>query len=209
MSNVTILQHPFVQHKLSHMRDKSTKSHEFRTLLDEVSRLMVYEVTKNLSTELREVETPLCSTSVPFLSEKHPVLVSILRAGNGLLHGFMELMPRSKVGYIGLQREDKAKGIIEYYQKFPKNISERQVIVVDPMLASGKSSAVAIDRIKEHGVKNISFVCLLASSEGLEYLQGKHSDIQIYTASVDERLDERAYIIPGLGDAGDRIYGTY
>ncbi len=208
MSKVHIVNHPLVQHKLSHMRKEETPSLGFRRLLKELSWLLAYEATKSLATKKKTVETPLCKASVPFLKEKHPAIVSILRAGNGLLDGFLEIMPCSKVGFIGLQREEKAKKIIEYYCKLPHDLTKREVFVLDPMLATGKSGAVALDRVKEHKPMKITFVCLLASQEGVNFLQNQHPDVEIFTAAVDQELNEQAYIVPGLGDAGDRIYGT-
>jgi uracil phosphoribosyltransferase len=208
MTSVHLIKHPLVQHKLSYMRNKETCSHGFRNLLREISWLMAYEVTKELPLKNKRVETPLCKSSMPVLKEKHPVLVSILRAGNGLLDGFMDLMPRSKVGFIGLQRNEKTIEIEQYYSKYPQDIHRRQVIILDPMLATGKSAIVAIDRIKEHKPKGLGFVCLLASPEGVENFQKHHSDVDLYTAAIDKRLNSKAYIVPGLGDAGDRYFGT-
>lgn len=208
MSKAHLIKHPLIQHKLSFMRKKETKTPEFRRLMKEVSLLMAYEVTKDLPSELQSIETPLCQAKVPFLSEKNPVLVSILRAGNGLLDGFLDLMPCSKVGYVGLYREEKAKRIVEYYFKLPSDISERRAIVVDPMLATGHSADVALNKIKAKNPVSIKFVSLLSSKSGINYLQEKHPDVQIFTAAIDEELNDKAYIVPGLGDAGDRLFGT-
>lgn len=208
MASVHYSKHPLVQHKLSYMRNKETPSNGFRNLLREISWLMAYEVTAELPLKNKRVETPLCKATTPVLKEKHPVLISILRAGNGLLDGFMDLMPCSKVGFIGLQRNEKTIEIEQYYGKYPQDIHKRRAIVVDPMLATGKSAVVAIDRIKEHEPQALSFVCLLASPEGVEHLQKSHPDVDIFVGALDKKLNKKAYIVPGLGDAGDRYFGT-
>lgn len=208
MSQVQLINHPLVLHRLSQMRKKETTTADFRNLLKEISLFIAYEVSKNFLTELKEIETPLCKTQAPFLKEKSPVIISILRAGNGLLDGFLKLIPDSKVGYIGLAREEKAKDIIEYYYKVPSDMSSRRAIIIDPMLATAKSSLVAIDRIKSENPLSLDFVCLLASKKGIELLEKNHPDIRIFTAAIDPILDEKSYIVPGLGDAGDRLFGT-
>jgi len=207
-SNLQVINHPLVQHKLSLMRNKSTSTQSFRTLIREVGTLLAYEVTKDLPLIYEEIETPLMKMNAPFLDGKKLCLVSILRAGNGLLDGFMDLLPSARVGHIGLYRDPQTLVAVEYYMKLPDLIKQRLVLALDPMLATGHSSAAAVTRLKENGAENIRFVCLLAAPEGIEYFNKAHPDVQIYTASVDEKLNDHAYILPGLGDAGDRIFGT-
>ena len=204
----TIIEHPLVQHKLTIMRNKDTSSSKFRTLLSEISMLLAYEVTRDMKTELVDVETPLMTTKAPKLKGKDLCLISILRAGNGILNGMLELIPSAHVGHIGLYREPTTHVAIEYYCKFPNKMSEREVIVVDPMLATGHSAVAAVNRIKEVKPKNIKFVCLMAAPEGIKYFSEQHPDVHIYTAAVDEGLNEKKYIVPGIGDAGDRMFGT-
>ena len=206
--NLTILNHPLVQHKLSLMRDKEASTRSFRILIRETGTLLAYEVTKDLPLITKEIETPLMKMNAPFLEGKKLCLVSILRAGNGLLDGFLDLVPSAKVGYIGLYRDPETLVAVEYYLKLPELIDQRLVIALDPMLATGHSSAAAVTRIKENGAANIRFVCLLAAPEGVEYFTKIHPDVKIYTAALDEKLNDHAYIMPGLGDAGDRIFGT-
>ena len=206
--NLQVISHPLVQHKLSLMRKKSTSTQSFRTLIREVGTLLAYEVTKDLPLIYEEIETPLMKMDAPFLEGKKLCLVSILRAGNGLLDGFMELLPSARVGHIGLYRDPETLVAVEYYMKLPDLINQRLVLALDPMLATGHSSAVAVTRLKENGAKNIRFVCLLAAPEGIEYFNEVHPDVPIFVAAVDERLNDHAYILPGLGDAGDRIFGT-
>ena len=206
--NVTKINHPLVQHKLSLMRMKDTSTRSFRTLIREVGTLLAYEVTKDLPLIYKEIETPLMKMNAPFLEGKKLCLVSILRAGNGLLDGFLELVPSARVGHIGLYRDPETLVAVEYYMKLPNLINHRLVLALDPMLATGHSSAAAVTRLKENGASNIRFVCLLAAPEGIEYFNGIHPDVPIYTAAVDEKLNDHAYILPGLGDAGDRIFGT-
>ncbi|MEM7241788.1 MAG: uracil phosphoribosyltransferase [Pseudomonadota bacterium] len=206
--HLTIVDHPLVQHKLTLMRDIGTPSNQFRQLLREISHLLAYEVTRGLPLELREIETPLHKMKSPVLSGKKMALVSILRAGNGLLDGVLELIPSARVGFVGLYRDEETLKPIDYYFKAPKDIADRLVIVVDPMLATGNSSVAAIDRLKAAGAKDIRFLCLLAAPEGVTRMKEAHPDVPIVTASLDERLNEKGYIVPGLGDAGDRIYGT-
>ena len=206
--NLQVISHPLVQHKLSLMRKKSTSTQSFRTLIREVGTLLAYEVTKDLPLIYEEIETPLMKMNAPFLEGKKLCLVSILRAGNGLLDGFMELLPSARVGHIGLYRDPETLVAVEYYMKLPDLINQRLVLALDPMLAIGHSSAVAVTRLKENGAKNIRFVCLLAAPEGIEFFNEAHPDVPIFVAAVDDRLNDHAYILPGLGDAGDRIFGT-
>ncbi|MDP7605901.1 MAG: uracil phosphoribosyltransferase [SAR324 cluster bacterium] len=206
--NIQVISHPLVQHKLSLMRKKSTSTQSFRTLIREVGTLLAYEVTKDLPLIYEEIETPLMKMDAPFLEGKKLCLVSILRAGNGLLDGFMELLPSARVGHIGLYRDPETLVAVEYYMKLPDLINQRLVLALDPMLATGHSSAAAVTRLKENGAENIRFVCLLAAPEGIEYFNKVHPDVPIFVAAIDEKLNDHAYILPGLGDAGDRIFGT-
>jgi len=206
--NLQVISHPLVQHKLSLMRKKSTSTQSFRTLMREVGTLLAYEVTKDLPLIYEEIETPLMKMDAPFLEGKKLCLVSILRAGNGLLDGFMELLPSARVGHIGLYRDPETLFAVEYYMKLPDLINQRLVLALDPMLATGHSSAAAVARLKENGAENIRFVCLLAAPEGIEYFKKVHPDVPIFVASIDKKLNDHAYILPGLGDAGDRIFGT-
>ena len=203
-----VINHPLVQHKLTLMRKKDTSTQSFRTLIREVGTLLAYEVTKDLPVIFEEIETPLMKMNAPYLEGKKLCLVSILRAGNGLLDGFMDLVPSARVGHIGLYRDPKTLAAVEYYMKLPDLINQRLVLALDPMLATGHSSTAAVTRLKENGASNIRFVCLLAVPEGIEYFSKTHPDVPIYTAAVDEKLNDHAYILPGLGDAGDRIFGT-
>ena len=206
--NLQVISHPLVQHKLSLMRKKSTSTRGFRTLIREVGTLLAYEVTKDLPLIYEEIETPLMKMDAPFLEGKKLCLVSILRAGNGLLDGFMELLPSARVGHIGLYRDPETLVAVEYYMKLPDLINQRLVLALDPMLATGHSSAAAVTRLKENGAENIRFVCLLGAPEGIEYFNKVHPDVTIFVAAIDEKLNDHAYILPGLGDAGDRIFGT-
>ncbi|MDO6460869.1 uracil phosphoribosyltransferase [Granulosicoccaceae sp. 1_MG-2023] len=205
---VHIISHPLVQHKLTLMRWKETSSSKFRALLREVSLLMAYEVMRDLPLEKREIETPLALMRSPMIKGKKLCLVSILRAGNGLIEGMLDLVPSARVGHIGLYRDPETLQAIEYYYKMPSSLGERQVIVVDPMLATANTAVAAIKKLKADGASDIRFVCLLAAPEGVEAFHAAHPDVPVYTASVDEQLNEHGYILPGLGDAGDRIYGT-
>ena len=205
---VTVVSHPLVQHKLTLMRLEETPSAEFRRLLRELSMLMAYEVTRDIPLTKVDINTPVAKTKSPVIDGKKITLVSILRAGNGILDGMLELIPSARVGHIGIYRDPTTLAPVEYYFKMPPDISQRDVIVVDPMLATGNSAAAAISRIKGLKPQSIKFVCLIASPEGVDLLREEHPDVPIFTASVDENLDEHGYIIPGLGDAGDRIYGT-
>ncbi len=202
------IKHPLVQHKLSLMRKKGTSTRSFRVLAREVGLLLAYEVTQDLPLEYEEIETPLQKMQAPFLEGKKLCLVPILRAGIGLLDGFLELIPSARVGHIGLYRDPVTLAAVEYYLKLPEMIDQRLVIALDPMLATGHSSSAAVSRLKENGASNIRFVALLAAPEGIEYFHIEHPDVPIYTAAVDEKLNDHAYILPGLGDAGDRIFGT-
>ena len=202
------IKHPLVQHKLSLMRKKGTSTRSFRVLTREVGLLLAYEVTQDLPLEYEEIETPLQKMQAPFLEGKKLCLVPILRAGIGLLDGFLELIPSARVGHIGLYRDPVTLAAVEYYLKLPEMIDQRLVIALDPMLATGHSSAAAVSRLKENGASNIRFVSLLAAPEGIEYFHSEHPDVPIYTAAVDEKLNDHAYLLPGLGDAGDRIFGT-
>ena len=205
---INTVDHPLIQHKLTLMRRTDQSTAGFRQLLREISTLLAYEVTRDLPIKLVDIETPMQKMNAPMLSGKKLCFISILRAGNGLLDGMLDLMPSARVGHVGLYRDPKSLQAIEYYFKVPNDIGERLAIVVDPMLATANSVIAAIDRLKSAGAKRIKFVCLLAAPEGIEALYGAHPDVESYTASVDERLNEHGYILPGLGDAGDRIYGT-
>ncbi len=207
-ADVTVVDHPLVQHKLTELRRKETMSPVFRRTLREISFLLAYEATRDLGLTTTPIETPLVAVDAPTLGERWPVLVSILRAGNALLDGMMELMPEAPVGHIGLYREPETLVAVEYYCKLPEPLAGRRVVVVDPMLATGNSAVAAVGRIKENGADDIKFVSLLAAPEGIEQFRASHPDVDIYTAAIDERLDEHGYIVPGLGDAGDRIFGT-
>lgn len=206
--NVSVIGHPLVQHKLSIMRDANTPTSKFRQLLREISLLMAYEVCRDLGTEMMSVTTPLESTQSPKLAGKKLCFVSILRAGNGLLEGMLDLIPSARVGHVGLYRDPKTLQAVEYYFKLPEAIGERLCIVVDPMLATGNSAVAAVKRLKEAGAGRMKFVCLLAAPEGVQTFTGEHPDIPVYTAAIDRGLDDHGYIRPGLGDAGDRMYGT-
>lgn len=202
------INHPLIQHKLTIMRKKDTSSVKFRTLMHEISMLLAYEVTRDLDVEYEEIETPLASMQSPVLSGKKMVFVSILRAGNGLLDGVLQLVPTARVGHIGLYRDPKTLEPIEYYFKLPEDTQNRNVIVLDPMLATGNSAIAAVKEIKEINPKSIKFLCLLAAPEGIAAFHEEHPDVPVYTAAIDEKLNDHGYIVPGLGDAGDRLYGT-
>ncbi|KZK86013.1 Uracil phosphoribosyltransferase [Pseudovibrio sp. Ad13] len=208
MSGATVIAHPLVQHKLTHMRRKTTPTQDFRRLLREISLLLCYEVTRDLKMTTQSIETPVAEMDAPVLAGKKLCFASILRAGNGLLEGMLELIPSARVAHIGLYRDPKTLEAVEYYFKAPQELEERLVIVVDPMLATANSAISAVDRLKKRGAKNMVFVCLLAAPEGVARFNEEHPDVPIYTASIDEKLNEKGYIIPGLGDAGDRMYGT-
>ncbi|AQZ49399.1 MAG: uracil phosphoribosyltransferase [Martelella sp.] len=208
MDGVTVINHPLVQHKLTKMRQKETSTAGFRRLLREISTLLCYEVTRDLELTMETIETPMTTMEAPVLEGKKLVFASILRAGNGLLEGMLDLVPSARVSHIGVYRDHDTLEAIEYFFKAPEDIGERLVIVVDPMLATGNSSIAAIDRLKERGVTNIRFLCLLAAPEGIENFRKAHPDVPVYTAAIDSHLNEKGYIVPGLGDAGDRMYGT-
>ena len=208
MSNVHVVGHPLVQHKLTLMRDKTVSTKGFRQLLNEIGMLLAYEVTRDLPMEMIEVETPLAKTMQPTISGKKLVFAPILRAGVGFLDGMLNLVPSARVAHIGLYRDPNTLEAVEYYFKAPTDVAERLVIVMDPMLATANSAVAAIDRLKRRGVKEIRFVCLLAAPEGIAQFQKEHPDIPVWTAAVDERLNDHGYILPGLGDAGDRMFGT-
>ena len=207
-STLTVVEHPLVAHKLSYMRRTDTSSMLFRTLLREISLLLGSEVLRDLPTELRSIITPVGPTEAPFLKGKKLVFVPILRAGQGLLDGLLELVPSARVGHIGLYRDPETLGAIEYYLKVPEDISERLTVVCDPMLATGNSAIAAVSRLKEQGAQEIKLVCLLAAPEGVEALAATHPDVPVFAAALDSHLNEKGYIVPGLGDAGDRLYGT-
>ena len=208
MSNVHVINHPLVQHKLTLMRRKDASTNSFRRLLNELSSLMAYEVTRDVPMQDIEIETPLETMTSKVIDGKKLVLVSILRAGNGILEGMLSVVPGARVGHIGLYRDPKTLTAVEYYFKMPSDMQDRDIIVVDPMLATGNSAVAAVERLKETRPKSIKFVCLLAAPEGVATLQAAHPDVPIYTAAIDRELNDHGYILPGLGDAGDRIFGT-
>ena len=208
MKGVTVVNHPLVQHKLTLMRKKDTSTKSFRQLLKEIGGLICYEVTRDLPLDTIEIETPLAAMQAPTIAGKKLVFAAILRSGMGMLDGMLELVPAARVAHIGLYRDPATLACVEYYFKAPVDIAERQVIVIDPMLATGNTAIAAVDRLKEAGAQSIRMACLLASPEGLSKFQGHHPEVKIWTASIDERLNDHGYILPGLGDAGDRIYGT-
>ncbi|MEL6398088.1 MAG: uracil phosphoribosyltransferase [Cyanobacteria bacterium J06607_6] len=207
-NSVTLIDHPLIQHKLTLMRQKDTSTAKFRQLLEEISMLLAYEVTRDLPLEKVAIETPMTTMNAPMLSGKKVVLISIMRAGQGILDGMLELMPSARVGHIGLYRNPKTHVPVEYYFKVPTDVNEREMLVVDPMLATGNSAVAAVYRLKETQPQSIKFVCLLAAPEGIAHFHEEHPDVPIFTAAIDERLDEHGYILPGLGDAGDRMFGT-
>jgi len=207
-ADVFHIQHPLVQHKLSIMRKSRTASNKFRALLKEIGMLMAYEVTRDLPITLETIETPLESMQAPFIEGKKLCVVSILRAGNGLLDSFVELVPSARIGHVGLYRDPETLQAVEYYFKVPELIQEREVIAVDPMLATGHSAIAAVERLKVAGAQRLRFVCLLAAPEGIQNFHQAHPDVPVYTAAIDRELNDHGYILPGLGDAGDRLYGT-
>ena len=206
--NLSVIDHPLVKHKLTFLRREETSTAGFRRLVKEISQMLCYEVTRDLPTENIPIRTPVTEMNSPVISGKKQCIVSILRAGNGMLDGMLELLQAARVGHIGLYRDPETLAPVEYYFKVPEDIAERLVIVVDPMLATGNSATAAITKLKQHGVTNIKFVCLLAAPEGVATMLAQHPDVMITTASLDERLNDHGYIVPGLGDAGDRIFGT-
>ncbi len=208
LDHLTVVSHPLVQHKLTLMREKDTSTASFRQLLREISLLLAYEVTRGLPMTTKRIETPLEPMDAPAIEGKKLALVSILRAGNGLMDGILELIPAARVGFVGLYRDPETLQPVQYYCKLPEQLEDRVTIVVDPMLATGNSSAAAIDLIKAKGAKNIRFLCLLAAPEGVARMKAAHPDVPIVTAAVDSHLNDHGYIVPGLGDAGDRMFGT-
>lgn len=208
MQGVTVVDHPLVQHKLSIMRDKELSTASFRRLLKEISLLLGYEVTRDLELTTKEIETPLEKMQAPTIEGKKLVFASVLRAGNGLVEGLLDLVPAARVAHVGLYRDHETLQAVEYFFKAPSDLENRLVIVVDPMLATANSAIAAIQMLKDRGATNLRFLCLLAAPEGIANLRRAHPDVQIYTASIDRELNEKGYIVPGIGDAGDRIYGT-
>lgn len=206
--HLTVVDHPLVQHKLTIMRDKDTSTKSFRQLLREISLLLAYEVTRALPMTTTRIETPICPMDAPQIDGKKLALISILRAGNGLLDGILELIPAARVGFVGLYRDPETLKPVQYYFKVPAELEDRATIVVDPMLATGNSSVAAIDLLKKAGAKDIRFLCLLAAPEGIARMKEAHPDVPIVTAAVDSHLNDHGYIVPGLGDAGDRMFGT-
>lgn len=208
MPNVTVVSHPLIQHKLTIMRDKETSIAGFRVLLREIAHLLCYEVTRDLELEMIEIETPLERMRAPTIKGKKLVFASILRAGNGLLDGMLDLVPAARVAHIGIYRDHETLQPVEYYFKAPSELDNRLIIVVDPMLATANSSIAAVEQLKKRGANNLRFLCLLAAPEGIEKFSKAHPDVPIFTAAIDSHLNEKGYIVPGLGDAGDRMYGT-
>jgi uracil phosphoribosyltransferase len=208
MQGVTVVDHPLVQHKLTLMRDKTRSTKGFRQLLHEIGMLLAYEVTRDLPLEAVEIETPLIPMEAPQIAGKKLVLAPILRAGVGFLDGMLMLMPSARVAHIGLYRDPESLQAVEYYFKAPSDLADRTVLVLDPMLATANSAVAAVDRLKERGARDLRFVCLLAAPEGIERFRGAHPDVPIWTAAIDSHLNDHGYIVPGLGDAGDRMYGT-
>ena len=206
--NLTVVDHPLVQTKLTIMRQKDTKPPEFRRLLREISMLLAYEVTRDTKLTTARIETPLTAMDAPVLADKDPCIISILRAGNGILDGMLDLMPTARVGHIGLYRDPATLAAVEYYFKVPQDISERHVIIVDPMLATGNSSVAAVSRILEVNPLSIKYVCLVAAPEGVKTMEENHPTVPVFAAALDSHLNDHSYIVPGLGDAGDRLYGT-
>jgi uracil phosphoribosyltransferase len=209
MANIYTIDHPLVQHKLTLMRRAETSTAKFRSLLREISMLLAYEVTRDLPLKRETIQTPLATMEAPVLSaEKKLVVVSIMRAGQGILDGILELIPSARVGHIGLYRDPQTLRVIEYYFKVPHDMEERDVLVVDPMIATGNTAIAAVHQLKQANPKSIRFVCLLAAPEGIEQFHDEHPDVELYTAAIDDKLDDHGYILPGLGDAGDRLFGT-
>lgn len=208
LSKVYVFDHPLIQHKLTYIRDKNTGTKEFRELVDEVSTLMAFEITRDMPLEEIEIDTPVTKAKTKVLSGKKIAIVPILRAGIGMVDGVLKLIPAAKVGHIGLYRDPETLKPVEYYAKLPADVEERDFIIVDPMLATGGSAVEAINSLKTRGAKNIKFMCLIAAPEGVQAIQESHPDVDIYIAALDEKLNDHGYIVPGLGDAGDRLFGT-
>ncbi|MBE9069413.1 uracil phosphoribosyltransferase [Leptolyngbya cf. ectocarpi LEGE 11479] len=206
---LTLIEHPLIQHKLTLMRQKDTSTAKFRQLLEEISLLLAYEVTRELPMEKVSIETPFATMDAPMLSGKKLVLISIMRAGQGILDGMLKLIPSARVGHIGLYRDPRMLMPVEYYFKVPNDVNEREMLIVDPMIATGNSAIAAVHRLKETRPQSIKFVCLLAAPEGITKFHEEHPDVPIFTAAIDSKLDEQGYILPGLGDAGDRMFGTH
>ncbi|NJM98444.1 MAG: uracil phosphoribosyltransferase [Phormidesmis sp. RL_2_1] len=206
--STTLIEHPLIQHKLSLMRQKDTSTAKFRQLLEEISMLLAYEVTRELPLESVSIETPLARMDAPMLAGKKLVLISIMRAGQGILDGILKLIPSARVGHIGLYRDPRTLVPVEYYFKVPHDVHEREMLIVDPMIATGNSAIAAVHRLKETQPLSIKFVCLLAAPEGIASFHAEHPDVPIFTAAIDDKLDQHGYILPGLGDAGDRMFGT-
>ncbi len=205
---VHVIEHPLVQHKLTLMRSKETSTSKFRSLLREISMLLAYEVWRDLKTTLVQIETPIAPMMAPMLDGKKTAIIAILRAGGGILEGMLDILPSARIGHIGLYRDPKTLEPVEYYYKVPDDMPNRDVIIVDPMLATGNSAVAAVARLKQSQPRSIKFVCLLACPEGIQTFHAEHPDVSVYTAAIDERLNEKSYIVPGLGDAGDRLFGT-
>lgn len=203
-----VLNHPLIQHKVSLLRDENTTTYEFRKIVSEISGLMVYEVTRDLPLTTKEIKTPITNFEAPFIDGKKLVIVPILRAGLGMVEGITNLVPTARIGHVGLYRDEETLEAVEYFAKFPDKLDERDVFVVDPMLATGGSSIMAIDKLKERGAKSIKLICLVGCPEGVAAFEAAHPDVDLYLAAQDEKLNEKGYIVPGLGDAGDRIFGT-
>ncbi|WP_039070276.1 uracil phosphoribosyltransferase [Brevibacillus borstelensis] len=208
MSRVYVLDHPLIQHKVTFIRDKNTGTKEFRELVDEVATLMAYEITRDMPLEETTIETPVATCQARVIAGKKVGLIPILRAGLGMVDGILQLIPAAKVGHVGLYRDPETLQPVEYYVKLPTDIAERELIVIDPMLATGGSAAAAIDALKKRGAKSMKLMCLIAAPEGIKLVQDEHPDVDIYVAAIDEYLNDHGYIIPGLGDAGDRLFGT-
>lgn len=208
MGKFQVIDHPLIQHKLTIIRDKNTGTKYFREVVNEIARLLAYEVSREMPLEDYEIETPLVKSTQKRLAGKKVVIVPILRAGLGMVDGMLDLIPAAKVGHVGMYRDHETMEPVEYFIKMPSDLPERELLVVDPMLATGGSAVAAIDALKKRGATNIKFVCLVAAPEGIKVLQDAHPDVDIYTASLDEKLNEKGYILPGLGDAGDRLFGT-
>lgn len=208
MNNIFVFDHPLIQHKMTFLRDKNTRTKEFRELMSEISMLMAYEVTRDLPLEEIQVETPIGTAKTKIISGKKLCIVPVLRAGLGMVDGMQNLIPSVKIGHIGLYRDHDTLQPVEYYSKFPEDISEREVIILEPMIASGGSLSAAVNIIKKKGVKHIKIMSILAARSGIETLASQHPDVEIYCAAIDEKLDDNCYIDPGLGDAGDRLFGT-